>query len=292
MALRIGHNVEAMVTHRSLAVSTDAIAKSMQRLSSGLRINSAADDAAGLGISERMRAQIGGLQQANRNIQDGISLLQTIDGALNEVHSILQRARTLAVQWNNGTLDFAAKAAIRDEMFALSDEIGRIEQSTQFNGINLLQNASARVTLQIGANNGEILAITLADLMGPTVGNLVRPNTFFALPWVPADVPGFDMHITDVSAARARFGAMQNRLEHTLNANNAAIENLSEAESRIRDVDMAQEMTELTRQQILQRSASTMLTFANLTPGRMIGLLMDGSGGATGGGGVGNFGTA
>lgn len=250
----------------------------MERLASGMRINRAADDAAGLGISERMRAQIRGVEQANRNIQDGISLVQTIDGVLNEVHSILQRARELAVQWNSGTLSWGDKAALRDEMFALSNEIGRLEDVSQFNGIMLLQDATAQVTLQVGANDGEIISFNLADLMGPNVGNLVRGNTFFALPWIDADVDGFDFHIDDVSAARARFGAIQNRLEHA-HANNSTYQgNLMDAESRIRDTDMAQEMTNLTRQQLLQSAGTTMLLFASNSPARVLDLIAGNSG--------------
>lgn len=279
MSLRIGHNVEAMGAHRSLVVSTDRLAKAMQRLSSGLRINSAADDAAGLGISEKMRAQIRGLDQANRNIRDGLSMLQTMDGALAEVHSILQRARELAVEWNGGTMDFQSRALIRSEMFALSDEIARIEQATTFNGVQLLASNTAVVTLQVGANNGETITVSLVDLFGPNVGNLVRPNTFFALPWVDADVFGFDLHIDDVSSARARIGAVMNRLEHAMNANEATQANLMDAESRIRDVDFAQELTTLVRQQVLQATGTTALLFANHSPRRMLDLF--GMGGET-----------
>ncbi|MBC7643540.1 MAG: flagellin FliC, partial [Thermoleophilia bacterium] len=231
MSLRIAHNVEAAGISRSLNVTAAKLATSMQRLSSGLRINSAADDAAGLGISERMRSQIRGLEQAGRNIQDGISLLQTIEGSLQEVHAILHRARDLAVQWNNDTNSFADKMGIRAEMFALSDEIASIEQRTEFNGIKLLQSSATQVTFQVGANNSDTISVTLADLFGPTVGNLVRPNTFFALPWQPADIAGFDLHIEDVSAARSKFGALINRLEHSYNVTQTTQENLMAAES-------------------------------------------------------------
>jgi flagellin len=273
LSLRIAHNVEAAVVHRQLGVSADRLAKSMQRLSSGLRINTAADDAAGLGISERMRSQIRGLEQAGRNIQDGISLLQTIEGALQEVHSILHRARDLAVQWNNDTISWNDKMAIWAEWATLSDEVARIERDTTFNGMPLLQSNTTQLTLQVGANNGEVMTMTLLDLFGPGVGNLVRPNTFFALPWLQSDIPGFDLHIDDVAAARGTVGAMINRLEHTYSDVQNRIENLSSAESRIRDVDFAKEMTEFTHQQVLQQSGTMMLIFANQTPARLLDLL-------------------
>lgn len=273
MSFRIAHNVDAVGIHRSLDVSANRLATAMKRLSSGMRINSAADDAAGLGISERMRSQIRGLEQANRNIGDGISMLQTMEGALNEVHSILQRARELAVQWNNDTYSFVDKLGIRNEMFALSDEIARIEQATTFNGVALLQNANIAVTLQIGANSNEIVTVSMIDLFGPNVGNLVRPNTFFALPWVQADINGFDLHIDDVSAARSRIGSMVSRLEHMLSANEQTQQNLMSAESQIRDTDFAQELTAMTQQQVLQASGATMLIFAQRSPQRVLDLL-------------------
>jgi flagellin len=248
------------------------MAVAMKRLSSGMRINSAADDAAGLGISERLRGQIRGLAQANRNIQDGISMLNTIEGALTEVHSILQRARELAVQFNNGTYSFTDKGGILTELASLSDEIARIEQVTTFNGIPLLQNALSTVTLQVGANQGEVITASLVDLFGPGL-NLVRPNTFFALPWLDADITGMDLHIDDVASARTRVGALVNRLEHTLQSNLAQQESLMASESRIRDTDMAAEMMALTKQQILQQSGATMMLFANQSTARVLDLL-------------------
>ncbi|MCW2961348.1 MAG: flagellin FliC [Thermoleophilia bacterium] len=245
----------------------------MQRLSSGLRINSARDDAAGLGISERLRGQIRGLEQADRNIQDGISLLQTMDGVLNEVHSILQRARELAVQRNNGGIGTQAKNAIKSEFLALCAEIGRIEGSTQFNGIPLLQNASAVLTLQVGANDGEMITISLVDLIGGGAGSLVRPNTFFTVSWNDADLAGFDLHIDDVATARGRLGAIQNRLEYALSANQNTRENLMGAESRIRDVDVASEMSNYVRTKILQQGATAMLAQANQAPRNVLSLL-------------------
>lgn len=273
MSLRIAHNVEAAGIARNLGVSADRLAVSLRRLSSGLRIDTAADDAAGLTISEKMRSQIRGLEMADRNVQDGISLLATVEGALNEVHSILQRARELALQWNQGTLSFADKGAIRTEMFALSDEIARIEQGTAWNGRQILTDVNAVLTLQVGANNADTMTISLVDLFGANFGSLVRPNTFFALPWLEADVAGLDSHINDVASARARMGAATNRLEHVLADNGLRREYLMDAESRIRDVDYAREMINITRQQVIQSSGQTMMIFANRSPERLLDLL-------------------
>ena len=246
----------------------------MRRLSSGLRINSAADDAAGLGISERLRGQIRSLQVANRNIQDGISMLQTAEAALDTVHQILHRARELAVQYNNGTYSVAQKQAISRELIQLSNEVARIEGQALFNGIPLLQNAMTTITLQVGANSGptDTISVSMADLFGPGLA-LVRPATFFTLPWLSADIAGMDLHISDVATARGRFGSMVNSLEHSLNANTATIENYMAAESRIRDADMAQEMSVMVRQQVLQQSSMAMLAHAQSSSRHILDLL-------------------
>ncbi|MCB0877786.1 MAG: flagellin FliC [Thermoleophilia bacterium] len=258
MSLRIAHNIDALAAHRHAGIAADRIAVAMRRLSSGLRINSAADDAAGLGISERMRGQIRSLEMANRNIQDGISLLNTAEAALDEVHSILHRARELQVQYNNGTNDINAKMSIARELIQLSNEIGRIEQTTTFNGVPLLQSATTTITLQVGANAGDTISFSMADLFG--IGTaLVRPVTFFTPPGVPANINWMDVHIDDVATARGRLGSVVNRLEHTLNDNQSKIEAYMSAESRIRDADMAKEMGELTRQQVLQQTSLAML---------------------------------
>lgn len=272
LSLRIGHNAEATQVHRHLRLSSNRLAVSMQRLSSGLRVNSAADDAAGLGISERLRGQIRGVERANRNIQDGISLLNTMDAALEGVQSILQRAREIAVQFNNGTYSWADKDAMSVELVALSNEIARIESTTQFNDIMLLQDATATVTLQVGANDGETVLISLADLFGPGL-SLVRPVSFFTLPWIPSDIAGLDAHISDVAAARGRVGSTVTRLEHAMNANMIQAESLMAAESRIRDTDMAKEMTNLAKQQILQQSGMAMLATSTGSRSRVLGLL-------------------
>jgi flagellin len=265
MSLRIQNNVEAMNAHRNLAMTSDKVAKSMERLSSGFRINRAADDAAGLAISERMRAQIGGLGQAQRNIQDGVSLVQTAEGNLDEVHSMLQRMRELAVQYKNGTLGDSDKAAIQTEVNQLASEIERIGTSAMFNGVTLLANASA-ITFQVGASDGETIAISTISL-GAAMGN--------AYATLSADdaISAIDAAINKVSEARAGFGAVQNRLDHSLNATSVYQENMVAAESRIRDVDMAEEMVNLTKQQILQQAGTAMLGQAKSAPQSVLSLL-------------------
>lgn len=275
MSLRINTNVEAVAGHRHVRVASDRLSVAMRRLSSGFRINSGADDAAGLGISERLRGQIRGLEAANRNIQDGISMLQTAEAALNTVHQILHRARELAVQYNNGTYSTSQKQAISRELIQLSNEVARIEGQTRFNGIALLQNAMTTITLQVGAGSTatDTISVSMADLFGPGLA-LVRPVTFFTLPWLSADINGFDLHIRDVSTARSRFGAVANRLEHAMTANQNRIENLMAGESRIRDVDMAQEMMVLARQKVLQQSSMAMLAHAQGSRSRISQLLV------------------
>jgi flagellin len=272
MSLRINSNVGAVAAHRHVAVASDKLATAMRRLSSGLRINSAADDAAGLGISERLRGQIRSLEQANRNIQDGISLLQTAEATLQEVHSILQRARELQVQFNNGTNGFDEQLSIVTEMIQLSNEVARIEGSAQFNDIQLLSSATTPITLQVGANSGETVSFSLYDLFGMGT-SLVRPVTFFTAPGGSANIDQMDDHIADVATARGRLGAIQNRLEHALAANQAKVEAYMGAESRIRDVDMASEMAEYTRQSVLQQSSTAMLAQAQSSSRRLLDLL-------------------
>jgi flagellin len=266
MSLRINNNVEAFSAHRSLARSTEALTKSMERLSTGSRINRAADDAAGLGISEKMRGQIRGLAQAQRNIQDGVSLVQTAEGNLDEVHSMLQRVRELAVQYKNGTTSTDGQTAIQAEADALMSEIDRIGTSAEFNGTKLLD-ADATVTFQVGANDSDTVSVAVISL-----GEEVVAASFADLggATVLADV---DAAIDNVSAARATFGAVQNRLEHTLQAQAVYQENLVAAESRIRDVDMAEEMVTLTKNQILSQAGQAMLAQANQAPQSVLSLL-------------------
>jgi len=267
MSLRITHNIEAMNATRNLQANTAKISASMEKLSSGYRINRAADDAAGLGISESMRSQIRGLAQAQKNIQDGTSMVQTAEGNLDEVHSMLQRIRELAVQYKNGSLDDTARTSIQNEVNQLASEIDRIGAQAQFNGIHLLD-GSATVSFQIGANDGEQIGITFLNLssaVGTSYSTLAAGNN--------TDISEIDAAITAVSAARGQMGAVQNRLDHTLSVSAAYQENLTAAESRIRDVDMAEEMVNLTKMQVLQQAGTAMLAQANQQPQSVLKLL-------------------
>src|SRR3954471_4210014 len=267
MSLRITQNVEAFNAYRNLNKTSMAVSKSMARLSSGYRINSAADDAAGLGISESMRSQVRGLSQAQRNIQDGMSMVQTAEGNLDEVHSMLQRVRELAVQYKNGSLDTNARTAIQNEVNQLSSEIDRIGTQAQFNGIHLLD-GTATVSFQVGANDGEQIGITFLNLSS-AVGTSYAALTS----GTNADISEIDAAITAVSQARSQMGAVQNRLDHTLSVSAAYQENLTSAESRIRDVDMAEEMVNLTKMQVLQQAGTAMLAQANQSPQSVLKLL-------------------
>jgi flagellin len=280
MGLRIQNNIEAFNTHRQLLASSNAAAKSMEKLSSGYRINRAADDAAGLAISEKMRGQIGGLDQAQRNAQDGISLVQTGEGALNEVHSMLQRVRDLKVQFDNGTLNSDDKDAISAEVYQIGQEIGNIATGTKFNGNALLGGSTFK--FQVGANDGETITTTgvtlgnsiaaggLSDLSG--LASASAASTAFASGAL-STVDAIDSAIKNVSTARANLGAVQNRLEHRLNNLATYQENLTASESRIRDVDMASEMTSYTKSNILQQAGTSMLAQANQAPQNVLSLL-------------------
>jgi flagellin len=265
MSLRINNNTDALAAHRYLARTSDAVSASMERLSSGLRINKAADDAAGLGISEKMRSQIRGLAQAQRNIQDGVSMVQTAEGNLDEVHSILQRVRELAVQYKNGSTSTAGQGAIQSEVDQLNAEITRISDSAVYNGVHLLDSGAAAVTFQVGANDGETILVTFADLSA-AVGTAFSDLS-------TASLGDIDAAIDAVTALRSGFGAVQNRLEHALAVTGVYQENLTSAESRIRDVDMAEEMVELTKNQILQQAGTAMLAQANQAPQSVLSLL-------------------
>jgi flagellin len=266
MSLRIQHNVAAANAHRQLTTASDRVKQSMERLSSGYRINSGADDAAGLGISERMRAQIRGLAQAQRNTQDGVSMVQTAEGALAEVHSMLQRVRELAVQYKNGSLSTTDRTAIQAEVSQLQSEVQRIGAQSGFNGIKLL-NSAQTITFQVGANDTDVIGVDTIDLysqIGASAFNLSVTGT---------DLTELDTAISVVSTQRGSFGAIQNRLEHTLNSMAVYQENLVAAESRIRDVDMAEEMVTLTKEQILSQASQAMLAQANQQPQSVLQLL-------------------
>jgi flagellin len=267
MSLRINTNVEAFNAHRQLSGTSDKLGKSMERLSSGYRINRAADDAAGLAITEKLRGQIGGLDQAQRNAQDAISLVQTAEGNLQEVHSMLQRVRELAVQYKNGALSTTDRSAIQSEVNMLASEVERIGSSAQFNGI-LLLSAAANITFQVGAADGEVITVATISL-----GQGVPAAAFQLSAGGATDIGEIDAAIDAVSAQRAQFGAVQNRLEHTLSNLAVYNENLMASESRIRDVDMAAEMVNFTKLQILQQSGTAMLAQANQTPQSVLQLL-------------------
>jgi flagellin len=264
MSLRINSNVEAFNAHRQLVGTSNNAAKSMERLSSGYRINRAADDAAGLAISEKLRGQIRGLSQAQRNAQDGVSLVQTAEGSLNEVHSMLQRVRELAVQYQNGTLSTSDKSAITAEAQQLASEIERIGTTADFNGIKLLDGSKTTVSFQVGANDNDIISVTTASL-GNKVGSIDVSQT--------NAISAIDAAIGNVSSMRGQFGAVQNRLEHTLNNLATYQENLTASESRIRDVDMASEMVQFSKNQILQQAGTSMLAQANQAPQSVLSLL-------------------
>jgi flagellin len=275
MGLRIQNNVEAFNAHRQLSGTASKAAKSMEKLSSGYRINRAADDAAGLAISEKMRAQIGGLAQAQRNAQDGVSLVQTAEGALNEVHSMLQRVRDLKVQSLNDTLSTSDKAAITSEVTALAKEITDIGGKTEFNGIKLLTGtggSGGTISFQVGANGGETVSVTTQDLLGASgtgsIDGVTSQANFDAI-----GISDIDAAITNVSTLRSDLGAVQNRLEHRLNNLATYQENLVSSESRIRDVDMADEMVNFTKLGILQQAGTSMLAQANQAPQNVLSLL-------------------
>ena len=293
--MRINTNVAAMNTYSRLTAANTAKSNSLAKLSSGSRINKAGDDAAGLAISEKMKSQIGGLTQAKRNAQDGISLVQTAEGALNETHSILERMRDLAVQGGNGTLTDEDKGAINKELTALQKELSRIATTTQFNGKNLFAatkgaNAKpadpAKFTFQIGANSGQTLTVTIGQMDGSNLlkkkigsfiikatvkdGNGTKSNNGME---AGAMIDSIDAAIQNVSDQRAGLGAVQNRLEHTINNLTATNENLSDANSRIRDVDMAEEMMTFTKSNILSQAATSMLAQANAMPNSVLNLL-------------------
>ena len=281
--MRINTNVAAMNTYSRLTAANTAKSNSLAKLSSGSRINKAGDDAAGLAISEKMKSQIGGLTQAKRNAQDGISLVQTAEGALNETHSILERMRDLAVQGGNGTLTADDKGAINKELKALHTELTRIATTTQFNGQNLFATTKAAAgggtpsvafTFQIGANKGQTLAVTIGQMDGSNLlGTSADKFEIGAAITAGAMIEKIDDAIAKVSGQRATLGAVQNRLEHTINNLTATTENLSDANSRIRDVDMAEEMMTFTKSNILSQAATSMLAQANAMPNSVLNLL-------------------
>ncbi|CAH0118010.1 Flagellin [Paenibacillus sp. CECT 9249] len=270
MSMFINTNVSAINAHRNLGFNNTQMGKTMEKLSSGYRINRAADDAAGLAISEKMRFQINGLNQAMRNAQDGISLIQTAEGALTEVHSMLQRLNTLANQSANGTYDGTDRGNLQKEVSQLLTEIGSIATNTKFNDINLL-NTTGKVTFQIGVDKDVTLTASLANVAVSALG--IAGLNISTATGASSAIGLIKSAINMVSTTRANFGAVQNRLEHTINNLGVTAENLSASESRIRNADMAKEMTDFTRNQILVQAGTAMLAQANSAPQSVLKLL-------------------
>jgi len=271
MSLSVQTNIEAFDAHRNLVNTSNQLSNSMQKLSSGYRINKAADDAAGLAISEKLSAQVSGLTQAQQNAQDAVNLVQTADGAMGEVQSILARVRDLAVEFNNGTLSTSDQAAITAEVAQLCAEISSIGTETQFNGIALLT-GNATITFQVGANDGETIATSAIKLFGSGSGFAVD-SALFNFTGATITLSAIDTAIENVSNDRATFGAVQNRLQHTLNNLGNYQENLSAAESSIKDVDMASEMVNFTKLQVLQQAGMSVLAQANQSSQSVLTLL-------------------
>jgi flagellin len=274
----INNNLNALNAHRNMSTNNANSGKAMEKLSSGLRINRAGDDAAGLAISEKMRGQIRGLNQASRNGQDGISLIQTAEGALNETTAILQRMRELAVQGANDTNVGDDREQIGKEIAQLQEEINRIANNTEFNTKKLLNTASnaGTITFQVGANQDQTIKLTIANMTAASLGVATTDVTIAsATPssTISRAISTINKAINTVSAERAKLGAHQNRLEHTIANLNVSSENLSAAESRIRDVDMAKEMMNFSKQNILSQAAQAMLAQANQQPQGVLQLL-------------------
>lgn len=262
----VQHNLTAANTNRQLGITTNGLQKSTEKLSSGYKINRAADDAAGLSISEKMRNQIRGLNKASDNAQDGISLVQTAEGALNEVHSMLQRMSELAVQASNGTNAAEDRTALDNEVQQLKTEIKRVGTTTQFNKMDILTgdfSSNAEKTLQVGANQDQVITIAISALtstVGSALDATVKVDTASA---AQSSITIIQNSITNLSALRSKLGALQNRLEHTVANLDNISENTQSAESRIRDTDMAEEMVQYSKNNILQQAGQSMLAQAN-----------------------------
>ena len=267
----VQHNLSAMNTSRQMNSVSSAMSKSTEKLSSGYKINRAGDDAAGLSISEKMRSQIRGLNKAASNAQDGISLVQVAEGALNETHSILQRMNELATQAANDTNTSVDRGAIKAEIDQLTSEIDRIQSTTQFNSMNLLDGtfSSKKLQLQVGALSGQSIGVSIAKMSASALslkaagkaGEILLKVTSFSA--AGAAMKTIQDAIKKVSDTRSKLGAIQNRLEHTINNLNTTSENTQAAESRIRDTDMASEMVEYSKNNILAQAGQSMLAQAN-----------------------------
>ena len=272
MGLRVNTNLFSMNAQRNLSNVSQRLSGNFSRLSSGLRIASAADDAAGLGISERMRAQIRGLDQAGRNAQDGISLVQTAEGALSETTSNLARMRELAVQASNGTLNTGDRSALNEEFTALTNEIARVADQTTFNGINLL-NAASSLDIQVGTESGEVIQLDVVDMTESALGLSGASFDLSTVTNASGVLNTIDTAIDSVTSFRGDLGAVQNRLVSAGRSISNVRENLSAAESRIRDVDIARETADLTRNSIMQQAAVSVLSQANVQPQLALSLL-------------------
>ncbi|NME95929.1 flagellin [Clostridium cochlearium] len=270
----INHNLNAMNAHRQMGINIGQTGKATEKLSSGLRINRAGDDAAGLAISEKMRGQIRGLNQASRNAQDGISLIQTAEGALQETHSILQRMRELAVQSANDTNVSVDRDNLQKEVSELQSEINRIASQTEFNTKKLLDGSAKSMVFQIGANSGQVMKLTIGAMDTSALGvKDINIGSAKSAGEITGMIDTINSAINTVSAERAKLGANQNRLEHTIANLDNSSENLQAAESRIRDVDMAKEMMNFSKSNILQQAAQAMLAQANNAPQGVLQLL-------------------
>jgi flagellin len=285
MSLSILTNTSAMDTHRNLLAASDAVATSMQRLSSGLRINSAADDAAGYAISQGLTAQVNGLDQATRNVGDAVSMVQTAASSLTNVENMLQRVRELAVQYQNGDLSNADKSDIQSEVDQITNEIGRQRQASQFNGISLLDGtagSSGTVTFQVGSYATDTLTLTFSDIEG---NSGLSSSTGFSWTNVNSSsahvfdlsqansISNLDTAINNISTMGSTLGAVQNRLTYTSSAISSAEQNMAASKSRITDVDMANEMATMTEHQILEQAGTAMLAQANAQPQLVLKLL-------------------
>jgi flagellin len=274
MGLRVNTNVTSINAQRNLASVSDRLGSNFRRLSTGLRISTAADDAAGLAISERLRSQVRSLEQAKRNANDGISFVQTAEGALNEVSSILTRLRELAVQSSNGSVSNQDKETLDEEFQSLVNEINRIGRSTEFNGIKLLDGSSSSISFQVGFGTTtgiDTIAVSLSAALSTTLSlNSLDIGSGGA---TTTAITNIDTAINTISSLRGSLGAIQNRLGSTINNLAIQVENLSSAESRIRDVDVAYETAQLTRNSILQQASISVLAQANAQPQSALTLL-------------------
>lgn len=274
----VQHNMTALNANRQLGITNTNLSKSTEKLSSGYRINRASDDAAGLSISENMRGQIRGLKQASTNAQDGQSLIQTAEGAMNEIHSVLQRMRELTVQAKNDTYLQENRAKIKTEVDQLQSEITRIATQTQFNKMNLLTGSYKSMQFQVGANDNQVINLSISRLTASTLGvegiaSAIGNNTVSKGSIIGNQLSIIDAAITKVSTARSNLGAISNRLDHTIaNADNMA-ENLQSSESKIRDVNIASEMVSYSSMSILQQAGQSMLSHANQATQGVLSLL-------------------